>query len=594
MNFKVLVFLALLVGGLLYLNRHQQERESTIVEPYNGPLLGGAMANRISDIRWDHVEQNRQVALERRKGVWRITDPIDFPAAPHQIKSLVEGLFQTAREVPAPDTDAVASHFDPPRIAVTLVEEMEGGVKIKHKFRVGALDADGMQVEIEKDGRYFRVLRNLDTALAVSVHDLRKRRLFDLNPDRLLLIERSGFSDMSGSMLDLAFKAGREGPTWQQTLPMAVQLDPSVMSVWGKQLCSIYAEGFASDIENPDLAKFGLHMPNAMLKLTDASGNTQEILFAETGAGTWVAKLADQRYIYSLRPIQVELILSDWSMLRDTRLMRAHREDIGSIQLAGQQGVIRLTQGPALDDDWTVANQPSGQTGFGPEWLAEKSTVQEFLGLVEQSEVTGWLPVADQGAESIFAPGVSFSRLEFNFRHMLKGESTAALIGPTHTSEAGTELRTYARVGDEPVGLVPLVFQDWLNKPLHGWRSRLLWNLKEGRLARLRLTQGAKVREYKRKIQGTWTYMDADTSPVELLPALDHLVFLRADQHFPGGELATLTDPVRVEFMEADGTQHSAEIGPDAEGEIRIQLNGMGSLAKYQELHSLLAGILNK
>ncbi|MBL4770634.1 MAG: DUF4340 domain-containing protein [Planctomycetes bacterium] len=594
MNFKVLVFLALLVGGLVYLLDRQHEAESQVVVAYNGPLLEGVLAERIVEIRWDHVQDNRQVALERTLKGWMIVDPIEFPAAPHRVGLLLDALSRQAREVPEPDKEAVASHFDPPRIAVTLFEEMEGGARREHRFQIGALDADGMQVEVEKDGRYMRTLRNLNEAFTVNVNDLRKRRIFELNPDRLILIERSGFSDASGAMLDLQFKAGREGPTWQQYLPEAVQLDAAVMTVWTRQLCSMYADGFASDLDEPDLAKFGLHMPNARLKLSDASGKTQELLFAETSGGAWYAKLSDNKTVYSMRSEQLLLVLDDWTLLRDTRLVRAHRADISQIELTRPSGMLRLSQGLALDDDWTVATKPTGQSDYGVEWLAEMSTVQEFLGLVEQSEVTNWLPTATHESKTLFAKGVAFTRLKFIFRNMLKGETSTALVGPIHTTESGTKLRTYNRQGDEPVGLVPLAIHDWVTKPMHAWRSRLMWDLKESRLARLRLTQGASVREYKRKIQGTWTYMDAETSPVELLPALDHLVFLRAEEHLEGEEFAPLQDPVKVEFLEVGGTQHQAEIGLTPDGQVQIQIDGHRSVARNQKLHALLSGILSR
>ncbi len=592
MNFKVLLFLALLVGGLVYLTRHQQEVESNRVVAYNGPLLGDAAPERLVEIRWDHVVDNRQVALEKQNGVWMIVDPIDFPAAPHRVSLLTDGLFRPASEVPGPDKDAVASHFDPPRIAVTLIEQMEGGALREHKFKVGALDADGMQVEVEKDGLYLRTLRNLDTALSVSVNDLRKRRLFDLHPERITQIERSGFSDVSGSMLDLGFEARREGPTWKQYQPVAVQLDPSVMTVWSRQLCSIYATGFASDVEDPELTKFGLHMPNAQLKLTDAGGNSQELLFAQTAEGGWVAMLKGRRHIFSLLPDQVALILDDWSILRDTRLLRAHRRDIDQFELSTPDGLVRLTQGPALDDDWTVARKGHQETEFAMEWLAEKSKIQEFLGLIEQSEIASWLPTETHDSQTVFASGVEFSRLAFKFRHMLEGESSLAVVGPIHVTDAGTRLRTYAREGDETVGLIPLAFHDWIGTPLQGWRSRLIWDLKEGRMAGLRLSQGDATREYKRKIQGTWTYMDADTSPVELLPALDHLVFLRAEEHLPADRRDSLTNPVRVEVMETGGAQHLAEIGPGPDGLIQIQHRGLSSIARNQDLYKLLSGIV--
>jgi hypothetical protein len=366
------------------------------------------------------------------------------------------------------------------------------------------------------------------------------------------------------------------------------------MDVWGRQLCSIYAGDFVSDVQDPDLVQYGLNLPNAKLVLTEASGRSQELWISQSGSGAWVAKRVDQPYVYSLIPEQLSLVLDDWSMLRDTRLLRAHRQDVDSIELLSSNGTIRLTQGPDLDDDWSVAFRAQGAAAFGMDWLAEKATVQEFLGLVEQSEVTDWLPVTEQNASQVFAKGHTFSRFTFHFRHVLKGEQSSGLVGPIHTSSLGTSLRMFSRVGDDPVGLIPLEFHDWLERPLQGWRSRLVWDLKEGRLSRLKLSQGETVREYKRKIQGTWTYVDAETTPVELLPALDHLVFLRAEEHLAEGSQTVLSNPVAVEFFDVDGFQHPALIGPDGEGRIQIQVRGQSSIAKNQDLYRLLVDILGR
>ncbi|MCA9002685.1 MAG: DUF4340 domain-containing protein, partial [Planctomycetes bacterium] len=420
------------------------------MEPYNGPLLEGVQPERLVEIRWDHVVDNRQVAIELGETGWNIVDPIEFPVAKHQVRLLAEALFRPAREVPEPDREAVASHFSPPRIKIHVRERLEGGAIRDHELQVGALDADGMQVEVLVNGRYLRALRNLDDAFSVSVHDLRERRIFDLSPERVVQVERSGFSDITGSMQDLAFVASREGPTWQQSAPLRTQLDPSAMSVWVRQLCALYASGFSSDVVDPELSQFGLNMPNCVLKFTDASGAEQSLLLAQNGASQWFGKLADDYHVYSIDTQPLLLALDDWSVLRDTKFLRAHRADIGSIELASSQGLLRLTQGPALDDDWTVAFRAKGQRDFGPEWLVEKARIQEFLGMVEQSEVTGWLPLDEQRATDLFGPGNDFARYTFRFRHTFEGEHATGFVGPVHTSDLGTSLRTFAR----EVGLV--------------------------------------------------------------------------------------------------------------------------------------------
>lgn len=594
MNFKVLVFLALLVGGLFYLNGRQKDVERQQTVAYNGPLLGEASRSRVVEIRWDHVEAGRQVALEWKAGQWWITDPIEYPAATHRVNLILDALFRGAREVPGPDAEAVASHFDPPRIVITLFEQLEGGARRKYDLRVGAPDADGMQVEVERNGLYLRTLLNLDNALAVSVNDLRRTRIFDLHPDKVVEIERGGFSDVNGEMLDLAFHARREGPHWVQRSPELVQLDPSMMALMARVLCSLNSEGFVSDVVDPDLALYGLHMPNARIEMTLASGKSQELLLAQTPAGGWVVTRSDQRYVYAIPDGKISKLLDDWSALRDTRLLRAHRRDIAQVELTGGDRVVRLTQGPAMDDDWTVASKRAGDAAYGREWLASKVRVQEFLGFVEQTEVVSWLSPKEVPVASVIGADKPFARIAFGYRNVFSGEESSVLLGEVHTTEAGTRLRTFVRTGDGVVGLVPLALHDWANESLQGWRSRLVWDLQEGRLTRLRLTQGDLVREYKRKIQGTWTYTDMDTTPTEILPAMDHLVFLKAQEHLPDGEHGAFVDGILVEFLDADGMQHVAEIGLVEGGQVQLEVLGHRSVARNQDLYRLLSDVLQR
>ena len=597
MSGKTIWVLALVVGGLFWLLREQEQAEATIERPYAGPLLGDMNRERLVEVRWEHVERNENMAIVLRPNGWHITDPIDYRAAPDRVRLVLDGLFTNAQEIPKPDQAAVAKHFDPPRAVISVFAENESGVRQEKVVELGALDADGMQVEARVEGKYLRILRNIDTALLSSTSEMRRKQVFDVSFDRVASITRRGSAPSLNGAEPLDFMARREGPHWVQYEPMRVQLDPTAMAMQARVLTAFRVDGFASDLPNPDLATFGLVRPDLTLTLEVGDGTEQTLLLSEASGGGWYGKRADQPTVFAVGGPMMAQVLDPWADLRDTTLLRAFRQDIAEVEWHIEGASLRLRQGQAQraggSPQWTVSHRPSGAEDFGSEWPASLDKAQGLLGALEQNPIALWMDRSPGWKGDPFPADSVAPRLNVRFRYALEGETASARFGMPLTSDQGTTLLGYQREGDQAIGLVSLDLQPWISARLEDWRSPLVWSPVETRLRRLRISQGDRSQEYLRKPQGSWRFADADVRPSALLPALDKLIYLKAKRHLPAGEAAPMQDTVRVEFATVDGTWLIAELGLVGE-EVQIQSNGHRAVAKDADLHGTLLGLLER
>src|SRR5688500_3838004 len=136
---------------------------------------------RVRAFQVDHIERAYQLRLERdARGAWYITDPMVYPADLAVVRLLLEIVATNrALAVPKLERDAAALGFEPPRAYFTVEEEKDGAT-VQHVLEIGQLDLDGRRVNVRRDGRFLRTLRNLDTALRRSVFDYRSHQAMQL------------------------------------------------------------------------------------------------------------------------------------------------------------------------------------------------------------------------------------------------------------------------------------------------------------------------------------------------------------------------------------------------------------------------------
>ncbi len=589
----VLALVALLLGGAVYL---QTEREKDYDPSLGEPLLGEGRIERVTEIRVDHIERGKNYHMSRLEDGWQLIDPINYPANEAMVKVFLEALAGAGEYVPAGDLPALEAHFERPRAVVFVTETMEGGAKVEHEIQVGELDVDGQRLEVRTRGKILRIWRNLDTAIMRSIADLRRKKLFRMRGQDVVTIQRLGAEYRPDGAIDLTTEAERRGPRWVLSRPVDMQLDPGVTGLWAIALTSIRAERYISDIDDPNLASYGLKDPAIRLRLGDRRGRDEEVHIGVAPGGGWCARVAGDKHIIELDLADLPQILQPIQELWDTNLLQAFRRDIAAVELARvDRADLRFVQDDS--ENWTVAQRPPGQRGFDLPVAADVAAVEGLLAVLEQNEIEQWLDGPGETPAELFPAGTKPRGVWVELRGLLEGERQGGQLGERRVTEAGTELDVFLREGDELAGLVTSELATWLERDLADWRSRQLWALKEIRLNRLRLAQGEKSREFGRQIQGTWRYVDVDAPATELFDVLDSLIFLKAESHLTASQAAEmpLQDPFTVEFTTVDGDASIARIGlaeRNGASEVQVEVLGLRSVAKDQGLYERLGKIL--
>lgn len=589
----VLALLALVLGGAVYL---QTEREKDYDPSLGEPLLGEGRIERVTGFRIDHIERGTQFHIVKEESEWRLIDPIAYPANEAMVKVFLEAFAMGAEYVPEGDLTDLEAHFERPRAVVFVTETMAGGATREHEIQVGELDVDGHRLEVRTRGKIMRTLRNLDTAIMRSLPDLRRKKLFRMRGQDVVSIQRLGADYRPDRAIDLTAVAERRGPRWVLSRPVDMQLDPGVAGLWAIALANVRAERYLSDVDDPDLAAYGLKDPAIKLRLADRHGGDEEVHFGISPAGGWSARVAGDKHIVELDLGGLPQVLQPIEELWDTNLLQAFRRDIAAIELGrGDLPDLRFVQDDK--ENWTVAQRPNGQEGFDLPVAADVVAVEGLLAVLEQNEIEQWLRDPSESPAELFPPDSVRRGVWVELRGLLEGERQGGRLGARRVTEAGTELDVFVREGDQLAGLVTSQLASMLELDLADWRSRLLWELKEIRLNRLRLARGERTREFTRQIQGTWRYTDVDAPATELFDVLDSLIFLKAEDHLSADEAAALPleDPVRVEFTTVDGDTSIALVGlveREGEAEAQVEVLGLRSVLKDQGLHGRLVQIL--
>lgn len=561
----------------------QTEREDPDFGRVEFPLLEGLDPRRIASVRYESLERGTQVGLRRDGGGrWFLTDPIAYPARQEMVTQLLQAFSNVAYAVPREELELAERGLSPPRAVLEVVERLDGDARREHVLEMGSVDLDAMRVYVRTRGRIFRTMRNLETPLEAPVEDWRSRRVFGLEGAGIVEIRREGFDYVGERQVPLAVSAQRQGPSWWIDHPVRLHADPVAMTTWGQILSVLTIERYLSDVEEPDLAAWGLDAPWFSLTLTDRKGVSQTAHFSGE-VGTYVAKRDDLPYVWQIAPRDVQRLLHDPLELFDETLVRVFRRDVDSILLAGPEHTVRLTQ-DRREQDWTVAWKERGMDEWSMEQPANEAAVDRVLSTMEQSQLAGYR--WDDPVEQHFpadAPDHGVWVESDGIRH-------GGRIGPVLTSEEGTRLVAYLRDRENRVALAPLAVGELLEIPPLDFVSLGILVAVEPELHLLEIGE----RRFLRDVQGLWVYEDVHTEAKELHPVLDHVFHMFAERHVARDEMEELVDPVRVRVHSRRGQVHEVEVGRTEEGEVRVQKGGRQSVLRHPEVHGMLVEIAGR
>lgn len=587
MNPRTTVFLLLVVAVLAVLVWKQTEREDPEAMTVQVPLLEGYDSSRVTRIRLDHLERSTHLALERdAAGRWFLTDPMAYPARREMLRQILQVLGNAATKVSAGELEFSDPGLDPPRAVLEVTESLPSGEKLVREIEVGAVDIDGMRVYARVDGQVLRTMRNLETPLQQHPFDWRSRSVFELEDTSVVEFLREGFWYEGEVQTALGAQGQRRGSTWWFERPARFHADPIALLGWTRAMATLTVSRFRSDLDEPDLARLGLENPWFSLTLVDRGGRSQTLeVSGQTGAV--LAKRTDLPYVWELDEREAQRLREDARIFYDRNLARVFRAEVDKLLLRGDAANLRLAHDRAADT-WTVESQdPSG------EWTvpvpANGEVVDRLLGAFEQTDIVDYL--WDEPVETYFPDDLPIRGLWLESDGIRYG----GRFGLVRTSVDGVETQTFLREGEDVISLLPPEVSDLLALTALEARTPLLLELREGEITQIGIgLEGRTEREFRREVQGTWVHASTpELQAKELLPALDHLVYLLADEHLARDRNEELLDVVRVRIAAARQL-HQVEIGRTAAGEVRAAIGGRQSILRAPELHGILLEIARK
>ncbi|MAF65460.1 MAG: hypothetical protein CMJ84_07365 [Planctomycetes bacterium] len=539
------------------------------------PLFEGIEIERVRGLRVDHLQRGNFAFERDGRGAWIITDPIAYPADQAVMRVILDAVARSrAVVVGSAEADPAALGLAPPQAVLVVEETLAGGVR-EHRLELGALDLDGCSVNVRIDGRILRTLRTLHTTLERSVDDYRSRRLLDMLPQGIVTVDRSGAVQHADeeAPIPLGLSAVLDAGSWLALTPRAAQLDPLELSVITVGAATLRIEGFVDDDE-PDLSRYGLAEPTFSLELGNAAGAREVLHFGQTlrKSDRWFVCRAGWPHVWRLSRDQVLRVVVPFEYLLDRRLLRVERAGVDALVLSDGARTLRVER---TGGGWRA------RVDDGVPFPADEARVEDALSRLEQAELVGFDLDRPAG-------GVSF---EHSLTIEAGGRRLGGRLAAAPEEGPDGDVLLFRRFGDDVLGLVEPWLGELVSAPASSWRSVELLTVEEVSLSGLTLKRGERVRSFTRDARGRWTPVGEEREAVELLAALDPLLFLRAARFSESGAPEP-SEWIEVILEHGDGARTSVTIGRGSDGGAEALVEGRSAVLQARELHRLLSELL--
>ena len=582
----VLLLLVAAAGWALYASvghdvQKQVEQEQA--------LFPGFDAGRVRVILAEHVARDWRIRIVRTaRGGWALTDPSAVPANSWQIDHLLQvALSAHGAQVPGSERDPVQLGFNPPRMVLSIQEELDGKTR-EARVEVGGLDAARKHVNVRVRGLYLRVLRDLDTALDRQLDDFKTALALEFPISDVVRITRhgtlrEGASAPEASEMELALS--EDG--WRCEKPAGVQLDPALVGAWLQGLAALQHSGYFDELGAP-LSKFGLDQPELRIELQLRDGTKEALSLARPGHAdgqVWYGVRESLGIVWGLE--QYRALAVGWPLenLLDARVLRARRGDVTTITLNTGAGELYFTHQGKL---WHVALRRKGEKALDKPLVADASKIEDLLGLLEKAELVDYR-LDESVPETPEAPAVWVA---------VGGLTQGGWFGGEEQARDGSARVRYQRRGESACSLAPRELFEAIRRPIESYWSTKLADIEEHGQVSLALgDEAGHDLRYEHNALGTWSRVGSSVEAKELYGVLDALCFLRAERYLSPRTDLPWTDTLTIEFANAVGQKQKILIGRSREAkpgeEVEIVYDAHRAVAKDQDLHARLVKILS-
>ncbi|MFT7669631.1 MAG: hypothetical protein ACI8X5_002336 [Planctomycetota bacterium] len=583
MNFKT-TFLLLALLGLLAGAVWWQLKVEALEGDVDMRLFEGVDVSQVMTIRIDDIEDSSNLRLERDgQGLWYLTDPLNYPANPALVGLLLEDI-ASARGLLTPKEEWGEKElgFDPPRMVLEVDERRPDGIRTV-RLEIGAPDLDRIRLNVRIDGQYLRCLVRLYTTLNHPLDGYRSRRAMTIRDASVIEVQRKGriVFEVDGEAQDLELHALLDRTQWRSTLPKNALLGAMDVAGLIRGATGLEIKAFVEE-SAVDLKTYALDRPLARFDFKTDSGATETLLVSRPNLdGQWYAKRLDSPTVWSINPESALWLMVPTEVLYDRHFMRAFRDDVMSLRLvASPQKEVRLQRTP---EGWVVQRKlASGE--FSEQVPADKRRVEDDLARLEDLE----LDLLQEGLVDESARGIDLDSAVYLD---IGGEMIGGRLGRVMAGELATAGLLFRRDGDELLLSAPDWIEGMVRASMDEFRSKALLFVHENQITEFQLARGEKSLVFKHDKFGIWHLGDSEDEAVELLPLLDPLMFLKAEE-FLGTDLP-MNDALELTFTRYQGEPVRLRVGAGEDPDTSVaEVGGSFSRLKAGRLHSQLSELL--
>ena len=327
MRFRTTLILALVCAGLgAYLYFVEFERAE---EEGKKKTLFTFEANDVTGVTLTYPD--REIALKRADGTWRLAAPIEAAADDTAVDNLVRAIADCEVKKSLDDTpdDLAPFGLDKPKVTVK--------VALKDRelpaVRVGKTSPVGYSTYIQRadEPKIYLTTSAFQSGMDKQVKDLRSKTIVDFKDDDVRRITVA----KGGTTLALV----KTEDKWSIEQPAAYAADESAVRGFLSSLRSMRAKDFPSE-DDKDLPAFGLDAPRTSVVLAvGADGTNTQILFGKEAEDKSVyVKVGNRPTVFTIGDWAYRDVDKGLNDFRDKSLLVAAADDVRGLELVHDDG----------------------------------------------------------------------------------------------------------------------------------------------------------------------------------------------------------------------------------------------------------------
>ena len=451
-----------------------------------------------------------EIRAERTNGVWRLTEPVVYPAQSTKVQDFLDALQRLTiahkisekelRMDPKADQDY---GIDPPQLSLSF----NSGRSIHFGHRTSPGDQvfvripgiEGVAIVDAEVLNYFPQNGNSwrDTTLADLAGETFDRiTMTNMLKSRSFILQRDSTNKF-----------------WAMTFPLKTRADSEKVEDAVQKLEQLRVQEFISDDPKADLEIFGLQPPALTVALGQGTNTLVVLDFGKeltNNSGLIYARRRDQTAIVALSTNALAQWSASYEIFRDRHLVTL----MGPLETITVQGQDSFSLQWQTNNTWQVVTRDSPAQDFPADQLLATHVARSL------SE----LEVIDFEKDSVPEPEFARYGLASPVRkYVLKWTVSPTATNPPTELDFGTNSsgQVFARrIGEDAVyGIAPLDFEAL---PSASWqlRERKIWDFEVNDVARITIQQNGKTREIVRNGTNGWS-LAAGSSGVINISAIE-------------------------------------------------------------------------